>query len=259
MLAGISQTYYVFLEQGRGVRPSRQVVEALAHALRLSPTEHVLLNELARGDGTANVLHLAEEIDPTLASLVQRLDPEPAYVTGRRWDVLAANRAARLLWTNWDALAPEARNMVWWVFSDPAARSVFVEWDKEAVTLLGRFRAAAARHADDPGFGDLIERLRRISVEFRTWWPRFEVAPLTSGVKHLRHPDLGEIRMRFVVLQVADNVDQKLVTFQLSDEDRPRVAALLATMVRNPKELPSTSASPRRRMPTRRRRAAARP
>ena len=100
MLAGISQTYYVFLEQGRGVRPSRQVVEALAHALRLSPTEHVLLNELARGDGTANVLHLAEEIDPTLASLVQRLDPEPAYVTGRRWDVLATNRAARLLWTN---------------------------------------------------------------------------------------------------------------------------------------------------------------
>lgn len=86
-------------------------------------------------------------------------------------------------------------------------------------------------------------------------WPRFEVAPLASGIKHLRHPDLGEIRMRFVVLQVADNVDQKLVTFQLSDEDRLRVA----TLVQSPKELPGTSASPRRRAPTRRRCAAVRP
>src|SRR2546429_5846941 len=149
-LAGVSATYYTFLEQGRDVRPSRQVVTALAGALRLSSAERAHLFQLAGIPLAADDRDQAEATDPVGSTLVSRLDPFPAYLKGGRWDVLAANRAARAPFTDWAALPPGDRNMVWWVLTDPAARKVYVEWEKEASDLLGRFRAAAARRPDDP-------------------------------------------------------------------------------------------------------------
>ncbi|GAA4217420.1 helix-turn-helix domain-containing protein [Actinocatenispora rupis] len=224
-LAAISPTYYAFLEQGRDLNPSRQVLDALATALRLSAAERGHLHELAYGAPPAEP---AEEVlVPGVAELVDRLDPAPAYVTGRRWDVLAANRAACLLWTDWWALPPADRNMVWWMLTAPAARDVFVEWEREASAQLARFRAAAARHRDDPSFAELVDRLRAASPEMREWWPRHDVAPLSSGSKLLHHPVLGELRLRHVVLTVADAPEQKLVTFHPESVDLPRIAALV--------------------------------
>jgi hypothetical protein len=129
-----------------------------------------------------------ETLAPAVAALVDRLDPCPTYVTGRRWDVLAANRAARALWIDCPALAADERNMVSWTFTHPAARTVLVDWETEASALLARFRTAAARHPDEPGFAGLIARLHAASPEVRAWRPRHEVSPLSSGIKRLRHP-----------------------------------------------------------------------
>ena len=226
-LASISTTYYTFLEQGRDVRPSRQVLDALARALRMDGAERLHLHQLAHGDPAAPLPAAAEELSPDVVALVGRLDPHPAYVTGRRWDVLTANRAARALWTDWPSMAPGDRNMLWWTFTDPAARSVFAEWEAEASVLLARFRASAARHADDPGFAALIDRVRPLSAEVRAWWPRHDVAPLASGTKRIRHPALGVIELRHVVLQLADDPEMKLVSFTATDADAARIAALL--------------------------------
>ena len=225
-LASISTTYYTFLEQGRDVRPSRQVLDALARALRLAPAERLHLHQLAYGDPAAPEA-AAEELSADVVALVGRLDPHPAYVTGRRWDVLAANRAARALWTDWPSLPAADRNMLWWTFTDPAARTVFVDWETEAAATLARFRAAAARHPDDPGFTELLDRARAASPEVRAWWPRHDVAPLASGTKRIRHPGLGEIELRHVVLQLADDPEQKLVSFTAADADRDRIAELI--------------------------------
>lgn len=227
LLAAISPTYYAFLEQGREVRPSHQVLDALAGALRLRAPERAYLHELVHGISVPGAPDAGEVLAPGVAALVDRLDPCPTYVTGRRWDILAANRAARALWADWPALAPEARNLLWWMLTDPAARTIFVEWEIEAAAQLARFRAAAARHPNDPGFDDLIERLHAASPEVRAWWPRHEIAPLGSGTKRLRHPGLGELALRHVVLQVADEPEQKLVTFVAADEDQARIAELL--------------------------------
>lgn len=228
LLAAISPTYYAFLEQGREIRPSRQVLDALAQALRLTSTERAHVRELVYGDAAAD-LDAAETVSPAVVALVERLDPCPTYVTGRRFDVLAANRAARALWTDWPALSFEQRNMLWWMFTDPAARTILVEWEAEASALLARYRAAAGRHPDDPAFSELTERLHAASPEVRGWWPRHEIAPLSSGSKRLRHPALGELELQHVVLQIADEPELKLVTFAAAEEDQARIARLAPT------------------------------
>lgn len=227
-LAAISTTYYTFLEQGRDVHPSIQVLDALARVLRLSPGERAHLHELAHGNPAPIPGGTAEVLAPSVAALVQRLDPYPTYVTGRRFDVLASNRAARALWTNWHALPEDERNMLWWTFTDPAARTTLVEWEAEASALLARFRAAAARHLGELEFDLLADRLKAASPEVRNWWPRHDIVGLSSGTKRLRHPALGELEFHHVVLQVADDPEQKLVTFTASDRDQARIAELLA-------------------------------
>jgi transcriptional regulator with XRE-family HTH domain len=226
-LAAISPTYYALLEQGRDIHPSPQVLDALARALRLSQAERTHLHELAREGPPMDTPARAESLAPAVADLVECLDPHPTYVTGRCWDVLAANRAARALWTDWPALPASERNMLVWTFTNPDARDVFIDWEPEARALLARFRFAAARHPGDPQFQDLIDRLHASSREVRAWWPAHEVAPLSSGTKRLRHRTLGELELQHVVLQVADEPEQKLVTFKPSAEDELRIARLI--------------------------------
>ena len=224
LLANLSTTYYTFLEQGRPVRPSAQVLDALAAALRMSAAERRYLHVLAygpdgdggpgggRGPGPAASAP-PERLDPAVADLVQRLEPFPTLVKGRRWDVLAANPAARELFTDWAAGPPGERNLVRWMFTTDQARETYLEWEPEARALLGRFRLSAARHPDDPDVRALIAELQRDSEHVRDWWPRHDVTATGSGAKKLRHPRLGPVEYSHVVLQVADHPDQTLVTY----------------------------------------------
>ncbi|MGP3955736.1 helix-turn-helix transcriptional regulator [Nonomuraea sp. 3N208] len=217
LLANMSVTYYTFLEQGRPVRPSAQVLDALADALRMSGAERQYLRVLARGGedgpGPGTAAAPTEWIDPEVVALVQRLEPFPTIVKGRRWDVLASNPAARELFADWDELPDGERNLVRWMFTAAHARTVYLEWEPEARAMLGRFRLAAAGHPDDPGFEALIEELKGDSEEVRQWWPRHDVMAVGSGSKKLRHPRLGPLNYSHVVLQLADNPDQTLVTY----------------------------------------------
>jgi transcriptional regulator with XRE-family HTH domain len=227
-LAGVSTTYYTFLEQGRDVRPSRQVVNALASALRLSSAERAYLFQLAGITLAAEDRAQAETVDPVVSALVGRLDPFPAYLKGRRWDVLAANRTARALLTDWPARESGDRNLVWWMFTEPEARKVYVHWEEEASGMLGRFRAAAGRRPDDPDFTELIERLHQASPEVRSWWPRHDVAAIGGGTKHMHHPALGDVAFQHTVLQVADHPEQTLVYFTTDEVPQAKLAALAA-------------------------------
>ena len=215
LLASLSTTYYTFLEQGRPVRPSAQVLDALAAALRMSAAERRYLHILAGADDD-NDHHGAppERLDPAVANLVQRLEPYPTLVKGRRWDVLAANPAARELFADWATPPTQERNLVRWMFTTDQAREVYLEWEPEARAMLGRFRLAAARYPDDPDVRALIAELQRDSQHVRDWWPRHDVAAMGgSGSKKLRHPRFGPAEYSHVVLQVADQPDQTLVTY----------------------------------------------
>jgi transcriptional regulator with XRE-family HTH domain len=217
-LASLSVTYYTFLEQGRQARPSEQVLDALAAALRMTPAERRYLLSLAHGRDAAAAGGAAgaaapEQVSPGVADLVRRLEPSPTLVKGRCWDVLAANPAARELFGDWSG-TPGMRNLVRWMFTSDAAREIYLEWEPEARAMLGRFRLTAARHPGDPRVARLVEELRRDSPQVRDWWPAHDVSPIGGeGVKKLRHPRLGPVEYSHVILQVADNPDQVLVTY----------------------------------------------
>ena len=219
-LANLSTTYYTFLEQGRSIRPSVQILDALAAALRMSEAEHRYLLVLAHGqelleinDAGATAAGRAEVLDQRAADLVERLEPFPTLIKGRRWDVLAANPAARELF-GWDSVDfPVGSNLLSWMLTSDQARAVYLDWEQEARAMLGRFRLAAARHPGDPDFKSLVDELLASSEQMRHWWPQQDVAPLGSGTKKLWHPRLGTVSYAHVVLQIADQPDQTLVTY----------------------------------------------
>ena len=212
-MANISPTYYAYLEQGRPVNPSAQVIGALAAALKMTPLESRHLVELVHGI-TESTSPAAEVLDPRVGAFVDRLDPDPAYVTGRTWDVLAANTAARQWWIDWPSLPPADRNMLVFTFLHPQSRRRFAQWENEARALLGRFRVSYSRNTGDGQFEALLDRLLTESVEARRWWPEHEVAPIGSGHKTMIHPELGVGCFEHLVFTIADAPDQKLVAFR---------------------------------------------
>jgi transcriptional regulator with XRE-family HTH domain len=230
LLASISATYYAYLEQGRELRPSREVLDALARALRLTPAERRHIHEIAHGsppvDDRAAV---SESASAAVCALVARMDPYPSYVKGGSWAILAANRSARAMFEDWGmASGGGVPNMLWWMFTHERARSIYVDWPTEAARMLARFRMAAARRPEDPGFRDLIERLQLASPEFAATWDRHEVQAQSGGHKVLVHPALGTFDFEHVVLHVADAPDQTLVTFTPAGGNTERLGALAA-------------------------------
>ncbi|MFB9839926.1 helix-turn-helix transcriptional regulator [Actinoallomurus acaciae] len=210
LLAGISATWYTYLEQGRDVRPSGQVLEALATALRLSEHERDHLLHLA-GDTPDEPADEPEPLAPGVADVPALVEPNPSYVTGVRYDVLCHNPSAAELFKGIDTM-PEP-NLARWVFTEPAARQVLVDWEREAQNVLARLRAATGRHPDHPRFTRLIEELHTASPQVRAWWPRYDIQVSRSGTKRLRHPRLGVITLTHTAFHVAERPEQTLVIY----------------------------------------------
>jgi transcriptional regulator with XRE-family HTH domain len=228
-LAGIGTTWYTWLEQGRDVRASLDVLESLAVALRLSPAERAHLILLGRGEQAPACKPPAEHVSPILQRVVENLGPSPAYILGRRWDYLAWNKAACRVMGDPGEQPPATRNHIWQTFMDPARRELFPDWERGSRLLVAKFRADSARHIGDPAFEELITSLRNASSEFREWWNRHEVAGGGEGRKVLNHPEVGTLVFEHAVFRHAERTEQRLVLFSpLAEEDTPaKLAGLL--------------------------------
>jgi transcriptional regulator with XRE-family HTH domain len=209
-LAGIGIDWYVRLEQGRDVNPSLTTIDALARALRLGKTEHNHLRALARhGDQRA----FAPEIVPdAIRHLVESL-PHPAYITGRRWDVLAWNKAAEEIFA-FGRLAHEDRNTLILALTKSASRRLFgASWADEARRMVAMFRRTHDLWAGDPAFVDLLERLRAGCPEFALWWKSHDIRDVAAGVKRIVHPKKGVLRFQHASFQCNDEPGLKLVIY----------------------------------------------
>ena len=209
--AGISAEWYVKLEQGRAVSPSAETVEALGRALRLDRVELAHLRSLAVGGGRQPFRR--EDTPDVLRRLVASL-PEPAYLTGQRWDVLAWNDEAAALFGDFGQLAPDDRNILHWMLADPAAKDVFGQtWAAEARRMVSLFRAAHDLWPGDTEFVALVARIGAECPEFDAWWSEHGVSAPVSGTKHLRHPTLGVVRYEHASFQANDDPALKLALY----------------------------------------------
>lgn len=226
-LANIGTSWYVALEQGRDVNPSDQVLESLAQALRLNPAERRHLFLLGQPQTLSSPQPIPEEaVSDALRLAIDALDPHPAYVMGRRWDLLTWNRAAELVFSFSDIEPPHSRNFIWRSFTSPLLRS-HPYWEKLAQSLIAQFRADAARYPGDLWFGELIEDLEQESEEFRLWWPRHDVRSIPDGHKRMNHPTLGILEFEHVTLQVPGEKDQKVTMYTCTRDTFTRLEDLL--------------------------------
>jgi transcriptional regulator with XRE-family HTH domain len=152
-LANVSVTWYTWLEQGRAIQVSEQVLESLAHALLLHADEKAHLFFLARQTLPPDSVSRQETVSPLLQRFLDQLEPNPAYLTGRRWDLLAWNRAACVVLGEVDAFAPEQRNILRLVFTDQEFRQRVVDWEVVAQRVLAQFRLSSGCATGDPGSG----------------------------------------------------------------------------------------------------------
>ena len=202
-LAGIGVDWYVRLEQGRAVSPSVTTIDALARALRLGKTEHAHLRALARATGRRPFSR--ETVPDTIRRLIESLG-QPAYVTGRRRDVLAWNAAAADIFPDFTHVAEEDRNILICMLTAPGARRLFGStWADEAKRMLAQFRPTHDLWAGDPAFVDLLARLRQGSPEFPGWWEAHDLRDVGVGRKLLNHPERGLLRFEYATFQANDD------------------------------------------------------
>ena len=220
LLAGVGTTWYTWLEQGRDVRASAEVLSAVADALRLDPAERRHLFVLDGRPPPEPRLAGPEPVEEPLRRMLASLTGQPAYVLGRRWDILAWNRAAVALFGDYEKLKGDERNAMHLVFADEAHRRLLVDWDDLARTSLAMFRADSARYAGDPDFERLIARLKGASREFREWWPQHKVMSPLAGHKRIEHPIGGRMTFEYTSFAAAGPADVKLVVYTPLEDDQ---------------------------------------
>ncbi|MEU5218761.1 helix-turn-helix transcriptional regulator [Streptomyces sp. NPDC020807] len=216
-LAGVSVAYYTRLEQGNGRNVSTEVLDSIARALRLSDTERAHLTHLAKPTVKKRqraAIARPQRVRPGVAHLLDAMDGFPAFVLGRRLDILAWNRMARALVGDFPAWEPEDRNMARMVFLDPNTRDLYVDWECKAIEVVSALRLYAGCYPDDPLLLALVGELSVKSEEFRSLWAAHTVTDKGHGAKRLRHPLVGELTLSYESLKVAgDDPDLVLVTY----------------------------------------------
>jgi transcriptional regulator with XRE-family HTH domain len=227
--ANISPTWYTWLEQGRGGAPSPDVLDRIARALMLTDVEREHLFLIGLGRPPKVRYQAGEGVSPRLQRVLDALETSPAIIRTAIWDVVAWNRAATIVLTDYAKLPPEQRNILRLIFCEPRVRAAQHDWDSVARFVVAAFRADAARAGAVSHVADFVDELCRLSPEFATLWRDNDVRAYGEGVKHLRHPVLGPIAFEYSAFAVDGRPDLGMVVYNpATPEDAKRIKAALA-------------------------------
>ncbi len=216
LLSGVSHTWYTWLEQGRDIRPSRQVVDALARTLRMTPAEHEYVLRLA-GHAGAAPSGAADGMPDHVQRLLDALGPSPAYAITAGWRIVGWNRAYQRLYPG-VALVPAAeRNLLWLVFTDPAVRDLLGDWTTDSRRFLTQFRAEVGPRLADPEVVDLVARLEAASPHFRAGWASHDVDRFSSSERRFEHPQVGTLLLDHHQLTPSDAPGLQLVVYTAAE------------------------------------------
>ena len=224
--ANISSTWYTWLEQGRGGAPSANVLDRIAGALMLTDVEreHLFLLGLGR---QPEVRYRRDQVTPRLQRVLDALEPSPALIRTAIWDVVAWNRAATVMLTDYGSRPPDQRNILRFIFLDPHVRAAQYDWQSVARFVVGAFRADAARAGAAAEVQPMVDELCRLSPEFKALWRDNDVQTHGEGVKHIRHAVLGPIAFEYSAFAVDGRPDLSMVVYNpATPEDAEKIRSL---------------------------------
>lgn len=225
--AGMSATWYSWLEQGRGGAPSAEALDRLSRALLLTDAEREHLFLLGLGRPPPVRFHPPTGVPPHLQRLLDALDASPALVRTATWDVVAWNRAAAAVLTDYGARPAAERNLLRLLFLDAETRAANLDWEVVAPIVVGVFRSKTARNGVAKFVQPLVDELCAKSPDFATMWLETDVRLACDRVKRLRHPVLGDIALEFSALTVDGRPDLALQVYTpTSERDAKRIRGL---------------------------------
>ncbi|MCQ4043534.1 helix-turn-helix transcriptional regulator [Streptantibioticus rubrisoli] len=228
-LAGVGVTWYTWLEQGRPINASVQVLDAVARVLRLDATEREHLYRLAGVPFVREAVADADEVDPEVQAILDALDPLAAVVYNARYDVRAANTAYCAIWPATRLPDLSERNVLWRMFTVPPCCQNLRHSPEEAARMVAQLRSAYGRHLGEPAWEHFIDRLIRASADFAQLWASGDVAPPGRRTKIVDYPGVGELRLVSTSLAIDGMPEHRIVVYTPENEaTRARLAQLRA-------------------------------
>lgn len=216
LLAGVGITWYTWLEQGRPINASMQVLDAVARTLRLDLAEREHLYRLAEAAPVRSFASSAV-VPPAVLDILASFNPCPATLVNGQFDVLESNDAHQAVFRDWHSMPCIHRNLLWCGITEPSAREKFVNYDDEVPYLVARLRSAYAANIGDPEWEENIRRLAELSPEFAELWARHEVAEAQMRLRIFRHPGVGELRFTVSELEVSVLPGTRLIVYTPED------------------------------------------
>ena len=229
--ANISPTWYTWLEQGRGGAPSADVLNRIASGLMLTEPEREHLFMLGLGRPPEVRYKNVDSVTPRLQRVLDAMPLSPAIIKTATWDVVAWNRAAAAMLTDYSKLPREQRNILRLMFGNPRVRAAQDDWQAVARFVVGSFRADAARAGAGAEVTELVEELCRTSPEFEALWRDSDlVAGQGEGLKRLHHPEIGLVELEFSVFAVDGRPELGMIVYNpATPADAERIEALIAS------------------------------
>jgi transcriptional regulator with XRE-family HTH domain len=217
-LAGVGVTWYTWIEQGRKIKASPQVLDAICRTLMLDPHERSHVFTLA-GSPLSEADVESSSLAPSIHMILEQLGHIPAIVTNARKDILAYNQMFDVMVEGLSDVPWDERNMIWLVFTNPRWRERLVDWDVATSLMVAQFRAAMADHVGEPAWKCLLSRLQAASPEFARLWKRHDVEGSEGRTKRILHPTVGLLRLDYTYLWLGPRGGNRLVAYTPADDE----------------------------------------
>jgi len=223
-LAGIGLTWYTWLEQGRAINVSDDVLDSLSRVYLLTDEERIHIYALANKPLAKEKVEY-QPISDTLMRILDKFDVSycPAYIMDHHWNIVAWNKCAVAVFGDFSLLPSYERNVVYMMFCNQGYMSLFDDWEFHAKGIVARFHSTMAKYIDDPWFIGFIQDIKNKSENFSAWWLLYDVNGMSDVVKELTHPLMDKLTFEFVSLDVSDNQSLKLLIHNPDDEALARL------------------------------------
>jgi transcriptional regulator with XRE-family HTH domain len=226
LLAGVGITWYTWLEQGRPINASVQVLDAVARALRLDQASREHLYQLAEAT-PVQTADMPVVVPTALIDILESFSPNPAILVNGRFDIHQSNQAHQAVFRTWHSMPCIHRNLLWCGITEPSAREKFLNFDDEIPYLVARLRSNYAPHVGDPDWEEDIRRLAELSPEFAQLWARHEVCEAEQRLRVFLDGDVGELRFVINELKISAVPGMGFIVYTSQDEEtRVRLAQL---------------------------------